>query len=83
MNAIQLKQRVEAESKEKSQQVLEKQENQKKIALYNGIAQKIIHIFSMTQGSVLFLNKLVGKMMDDNNVTGNFVTAGKLTLFKN
>ena len=65
---------MEAESKEKNQQVLEKQESQKKVAQFNGIAQKLIHIYSMTQGSVLFMNKLLAKMMDDNNVRGNFVT---------
>ena len=74
---------MEAESKEKNQQVLEKQESQKKVAQFNGIAQKLIHIYSMTQGSVLFMNKLLAKMMDDNNVRGNFVTSGKFTLFWN
>jgi hypothetical protein len=56
-----------------NQEILDQQEVQKNIREYLTLTERIRHIFTVHQGSSIFLTRLVDSMMKDN-LRGNFVS---------
>ena len=75
LNAIEKKQQVEQESKQKNQEILEEQEAQKKIGIFLKLVQKIQSIFMPMNGQTIFFEKLVNMIM--TNCQGEFFSKGK------
>jgi uncharacterized membrane-anchored protein len=78
VHAIQFKQKAENELKQKTAEMLEKEDSQKNLESLMKISEQIRQYFQYEQGSKVFLAKMIDKMMN-SNMRGNFVSRGKFT----
>merc|ERR1712086_519923 len=76
LNAIQYKQGVQKELRQKSQDTIEVETKQKKIDLLVKVAEMVRSQFQCAQGSTLYFGKVVTSMLDSHR--GNFVSKDRL-----
>lgn len=63
--AIQVKHQIENENKQRNQDFMDQQQNQKQVTMLSTLADKINHMIQFQQGSTIPLNKIIERILND------------------
>lgn len=74
--AIRMKQQIQTESKQKDQELILRQENQKQINMLKILADQVNQVIQYQQGASIYIKNLIAKVID-GKYRGSFVSRGK------